>query len=54
MDKMIVRGEDILNDRMVEKPVDMVVLAVGLEPADGAAELGKMLGINRNDRRLVR
>jgi heterodisulfide reductase subunit A len=45
---MIVRGEDILHNRMVEKPVDLVVLAVGLEPADGAAELGGMLGIGRN------
>jgi heterodisulfide reductase subunit A len=46
--KMVVRGEDIVNDRMVEKTVDMVVLAVGLEPANGSAELAKMLGIPRN------
>lgn len=47
--QMVVRGEDIVNDRLVEKAVDMVVLAVGLEPAHGAAELGKMLGIGRDD-----
>jgi heterodisulfide reductase subunit A len=47
--KMVVRGEDIVNDRMVEKQVDMVVLAVGLEPANGTAELAKMLGVSRND-----
>jgi heterodisulfide reductase subunit A len=46
---MMVRGEDILNDRMVEMPVDMVLLAVGLKPADGATELGKILGISSND-----
>jgi heterodisulfide reductase subunit A len=47
--QMMVRGEDILKDRMVEMPVEMVVLALGLQPADGAAELAKMLGISRND-----
>ena len=46
---MAVRGEDIINDRMVEKKVDMVVLAVGLEPANGTAELAKLLGIPRNN-----
>ena len=31
--QMIVKGEDILSDKMVEFPVDMVLLAVGLVPA---------------------
>jgi heterodisulfide reductase subunit A len=43
--QMVVKGEDILGDRMVEFPVDMVLLAVGLVPARGSVELATMLGI---------
>jgi heterodisulfide reductase subunit A len=43
--EMIVKGEDILSDSLVEFPVDMVILAVGLVPAPGARELARMLGI---------
>lgn len=46
-DQLLVRGEDIEADRLVEMPVDMVLLAVGLEPAAGAEELAKMLGVDR-------
>jgi heterodisulfide reductase subunit A len=46
--QMIVRGEDIFNDRLVEFKVDMVVLAVGLIPASGAEELSRMLGVQRD------
>jgi heterodisulfide reductase subunit A len=45
--QMLVRGEDIVAQRLVENPVDMVLLAVGLEPSDGTAELARMLGIDR-------
>jgi heterodisulfide reductase subunit A len=47
-DQMKVRGEDILNDRLVEFDVDMVVLAVGLIPSPGTEALSRMLGINRD------
>ena len=47
--QMIVRGEDIFNDKLVEFKVDMVVLAVGLIPSPGAEELSRMLGIQRDD-----
>jgi heterodisulfide reductase subunit A len=46
--QMVVRGEDILNDRLIEFEVDMVVLAVGLIPSPGTEELSKMLGIQRD------
>jgi len=46
--QMSVRGEDILNDRLVEFDVDMVVLAVGLVPAKGSEELSRMLGVDRD------
>ena len=35
----------ILNDCLIEQEVDMVILAVGLEPSDGANELSKMTGV---------
>ena len=47
-DQLIVRGEDILKDQLVEFPVDMVVLAVGLIPSPSTDELSRMLGINRD------
>ena len=46
--QMFVRGEDIFNDRLVEFRSDMVVLAVGLVPAQGTEELSRMLGVNRD------
>ena len=46
--RMIVRGEDMLNDRLVEFPVDLVVLAVGVVPATGSGELARVLGVPRD------
>lgn len=45
---MIIKGEDIFNDRLVGFNVDMVILAVGLIPAKGTEELSKILGIDRD------
>jgi heterodisulfide reductase subunit A2 len=42
---LVVKGEDILNDRLLEFPVDMVLLAVGLIPAQGTEELSRILGV---------
>jgi heterodisulfide reductase subunit A len=47
--KMVIKGEDILCDRMVDTPVDMVILAVGLIPAHGSDRLAEMLGIARDE-----
>lgn len=46
---MVIRGEDILGDHMLEFPVDMVLLAVGLQPAGGTPELAQALGIGRDE-----
>jgi heterodisulfide reductase subunit A len=43
------RTEDIENNRLVEQNVDMVILAVGLEPREDARALAKMLGINQSE-----
>ncbi|MGQ9620835.1 MAG: FAD-dependent oxidoreductase [Bacteroidales bacterium] len=48
-DQMIVKGEDIINDRLVEFEVDMVILAVGLVPSSGTEELSRILGIQRDN-----
>ena len=45
--RMIVKGEDIIADTVMEIPVDMVLLAVGLQPNADATHLASMLGIER-------
>jgi heterodisulfide reductase subunit A2 len=45
--QMYIKGEDILADQVIELPVDMVLLAVGLQPTADAAKLAQMLGIDR-------
>ena len=47
--RMLVKGEDMLNDRLVELPVDLVILAVGVIPSSGTRELAQMLGVPRDD-----
>ncbi|MCP4215691.1 MAG: CoB--CoM heterodisulfide reductase iron-sulfur subunit A family protein [bacterium] len=42
---LLLRSEDIAQDRLIEQEVDMVILAVGLEPREDAATLAQMLGI---------
>jgi heterodisulfide reductase subunit A len=46
--QMVVRGEDILQDKVVEFPVDLVILAVGVIPARGMQELAEKLGLPRD------
>jgi heterodisulfide reductase subunit A len=43
--QMLVRGEDILQDRLVEVPADLVILAVGVVPTPGTRELAERLGV---------
>ncbi len=47
--QMFIKGEDIVSEKMLEFPVDMVLLSVGLEPAVGAGDLAGLLGIGRDD-----
>jgi heterodisulfide reductase subunit A len=46
--KLLMRSEDIENDRILEQQVDMVVLAVGLEPGVDTTGLAEMLGISQS------
>lgn len=43
------RGEDIINERLIDQFVDMVILSVGLEPRDDATELASILGIKQSE-----
>jgi heterodisulfide reductase subunit A len=45
---MVVKGEDILSDQLVEFPVDLVILAVGVVPAEGTERLAQALGVPRD------
>lgn len=47
--QLMLRTEDILNGSLLEQKVDMVILAVGLEPREDAGELADMLGIRTTD-----
>ncbi|HPW56761.1 MAG: CoB--CoM heterodisulfide reductase iron-sulfur subunit A family protein [Thermoanaerobaculaceae bacterium] len=46
--RLVVKGEDIVQDRLVQYPVDLVILAVGLVPSAGTAELATLLGVPRD------
>ncbi len=46
--RMSVKGEDILGEKVLDFPVDMVILSVGLEPVAGSEALAGMLGIVRD------
>jgi heterodisulfide reductase subunit A len=43
--RLTVVAENTLTRRTLRLPADMVILSVGLEPASGAEELGKLLGL---------
>jgi heterodisulfide reductase subunit A len=46
--RLTVVAENTLTRRTLRLPVDMVVLSVALEPAAGAEDLGKLLGLQRD------
>jgi len=46
---LLLRSEDIENEKLIEQEVDMVVLAVGLEPREDAQDIGQMLGISQTN-----
>jgi len=43
--QLYIKGEDVNSGHLIELPVDMVLLSVGLQPSHGAAELSEKLGI---------
>ncbi|MBI3363086.1 MAG: CoB--CoM heterodisulfide reductase iron-sulfur subunit A family protein [Chloroflexi bacterium] len=47
-DRLVVRGEDTTMGRPMEVPMDVVVLAVGMEPSRGTKDVSKILGLKQN------
>jgi heterodisulfide reductase subunit A len=46
--QLYIRGADIIADKLIETPVDMVLLSVGLQPSHGSVELAEKLCIPRD------
>ncbi|MBU2551346.1 MAG: FAD-dependent oxidoreductase [Proteobacteria bacterium] len=46
--RLTVVAENTLTRRLVRVPVDMVLLSVGLEPADGSEEIARIVGVSRD------
>ena len=46
--ELLVRGEDVIEDNLFENRADIVVLAVGIEPAEGTEELSQLLNISQD------
>ncbi|MCC6191879.1 MAG: CoB--CoM heterodisulfide reductase iron-sulfur subunit A family protein [Anaerolineales bacterium] len=46
--RLLVRGEDTTMGRPMEVPMDVVVLAVGMEPSSGTKEVARVLGLKQN------
>ena len=46
--RLTVVAENTLTRRPVRVPVDMVLLSVGLEPAQGSAETARLVGVSRD------
>ncbi len=47
-DDLIIRGEDVIEGKLFENKADLVVLAVGIEPAIGTDELSQILNISQD------
>ncbi|NJN44755.1 MAG: CoB--CoM heterodisulfide reductase iron-sulfur subunit A family protein [Anaerolineae bacterium] len=47
-DRLLIRGEDTTMGRPMEVPMDIVVLAVGMEPSQGTRQMAKIFGIQQN------
>ncbi|MBY9019874.1 MAG: hydrogenase iron-sulfur subunit [Candidatus Lokiarchaeota archaeon] len=45
--ELLIRGEDVIDDRLFENKADLVVLAVGIEPAENTDELSQLLNISQ-------
>ena len=45
-EELLVRGEDVIEDSIFENKSELVVLAVGIEPATGTDDLSKVLNVS--------
>ncbi|MFX1555065.1 MAG: hydrogenase iron-sulfur subunit, partial [Promethearchaeota archaeon] len=47
-DELLIRGEDVIEDKLFENKTDLVILAVGIEPAEGTDVLSILLNISQD------
>ena len=47
-DSLVVKGEDTTMRRPMEIPMDMVILAIGMEPSEGTKQVADIFGVNKN------
>jgi len=47
-EELIIRGEDVIENKLFENKTDLVVLAIGIEPATGTDELSQILNISQD------
>lgn len=47
--RLLIRGEDIIEDKIFENETDLVVLAVGIEPAPDTDKLSQILNISQDN-----
>jgi heterodisulfide reductase subunit A len=47
--QMLIKGEDMLNDNLIELPTDLVVLAVGVVPSESTRLLSVLLGVPQDE-----
>ncbi|GAG86408.1 unnamed protein product, partial [marine sediment metagenome] len=45
--ELLIRGEDVIDDRIFENRADIAVLAIGIEPAEGTEQLSQLLNISQ-------
>ncbi|MHA1150825.1 MAG: hydrogenase iron-sulfur subunit [Promethearchaeota archaeon] len=47
-DELIIRGEDVIENKLFENRTDLAVLAVGIEPAENTNKLAQILNISQD------
>lgn len=52
-DRLLIRGEDTTMGRPMEVPMDIVVLAVGMEASMGTRQMAKIFGIKQNKYKFI-
>ncbi len=52
-DRLLVRGEDTTMGRPMEVPMDIVVLAVGMEASQGTRQMAEIFGVKQNQYKFI-
>jgi heterodisulfide reductase subunit A len=52
-DRLLIRGEDTTMGRPMEVPMDVVVLAVGMEASQGTRQLAQVFGLKQNKYKFI-